>query len=92
MTITTLGSREARQKWRDLLDAVYTGSADIVIERNGKPLAALIPYEDYLALAEALDDLRAARRVAAAQKVSQQRGRSYDDIRQELKNKGLLDE
>lgn len=92
MTTTTLGSRAARQKWRDLLDAVYAGDTDIVIERNSKPTAVLIPYEDYLALAEVLDDLRAARRVAEAQKISQQRGRSYDDIRAELKSKGLLDE
>jgi prevent-host-death family protein len=92
MTVTTIGSREARQKWRDLLDAVYTGSADIVIERNGKPMATLIPYEDYLALAEALDDLRAARRVAAAYKAAQKMGLSYDEIREELRSKGLLDE
>jgi len=90
--ITTLGSREARQKWRDLLDAVHTGSADIVIARSGNPIAALIPYEDYLALSEVLDDLRAARRVSAAYKTSQQRGRSYEEIRAELKHKGLLDE
>ncbi len=92
MPVTTIGSREARQKWRDLLDEVYTGVADIVIERNGKPIAALIPYEDYLAIAEALDDLRAARRVAAAYKAAQQSGRSYDEIREELRSKGLLDE
>ena len=92
MAITTIGSREARQKWRDLLDEVYTDAADVVIERNGKPLAALSPYEDYLAVAEALDNLRAARRVAAAYKASQQSGRSYDEIREELKSKGLLDD
>ncbi|MCL4301680.1 MAG: type II toxin-antitoxin system prevent-host-death family antitoxin [Anaerolineae bacterium] len=92
MPVSTIGSREARQKWRDLLDEVYAGSADIVIERNGKPIAALIPYEDYLAVTEALDNLRAARRVAAAYKASRQSGRSYDEIREELKNKGLLDE
>jgi prevent-host-death family protein len=92
MPITTLGSREARQKWRDVLDEVYTGAADIVIERNGKPLAVLIPYEDYLAVAEALDNLRAARRVAAVYKTSQQSGRSYDEIREDLKGKGLLDD
>lgn len=91
MPITTIGSREARQKWRDLLDEAFTGAADIVIERNGKPIAALIAYEDYLAIAEALDDLRAARRVAEAHKASQQSGRSYDDIRSDLERKGLLD-
>ena len=88
---TIVKSHLARKGWRELLDRVLKGE-DIVIERNGKPTAVLIPYEDYLALAEALDDLRAARRVAEAQKISEQRGRSYDDIREELKRKGLLDE
>ena len=84
MPVTTIGSREARQKWRDLLDAAYTGTADIIIERSGKPVAVLIPYEDYLALEAALDDLRAARRVAKAYEAAQQSGRSYDEIRAEL--------
>jgi prevent-host-death family protein len=92
MSITTIGSREAREKWRDLLDIAHTGTADIVIERSGKPVAVLIPYEDYLAITEALDNLRAARRIAAAYKASQQSGRSYDEIRAELAKKGLLDE
>lgn len=92
MSITTIGSREARQKWRDLLDEVFTGTADIVIERNGKPIATLISYEDYVAIAEILDDIRAARRVAEAHKASQQSGRSYSEIRAELESKGLLDE
>lgn len=91
MPITMIGSREARQKFRDLLDAVYTNKADMVIERNGKPIAALIPYEDYVALEEALDDLRAARRVAAAHQAAEKSGRSYDEIRADLESKGLLD-
>ena len=95
MPTTTIGSREARQKWRDLLDAAYTGTTDTVIERNGKPIAVLIPYEDYLAIEETLDELRAARRATElyeAAKRSPALGRSYDEIRTELEDKGLLDE
>jgi prevent-host-death family protein len=95
MTITTIGSREARQKWRDLLDAAYTGSVDTIIERSGKPVAVLIPYEDYLAIQEALDDLRAARRVAetyAALKQNPKLGRSYEEIRATLENKEESDD
>lgn len=88
MTLTTVGSREARQNWRDLLDAVYTGASDIVIERNGKPIAALIPYEDYEILAELLEDVRAVRRA----RQSPATGRSYEEIRAGLKAKGLLDD
>jgi prevent-host-death family protein len=95
MTITTIGSREARQKWRDVLDAAHSGGVDTVIERNRKPVAALIPYEDYLAVEELLADLRAARRVAAVREILQQnpgQGRSYEEIRAELVKKELLDE
>ena len=38
----------------------------MVIERSGQPVAALIPYRDYQALLEALDELRATRRAAQA--------------------------
>jgi prevent-host-death family protein len=95
MPTTTIGSREARQKWRDLLDAAYTGSTDTVIERNGKPIAVLIPYEDYLAIEETLDELRAARRAKELYEAAKQDaalGRSYAKIRAELEDKGLLDE
>ena len=95
MTTTTIGSREARQKWRDLLDAAYTGAGDTVIERSGKPVAVLIPYEDYLAVQEALDDLRAARRVAetyATLKQNPKLGHSYEEVRAALENKAESDD
>lgn len=77
MTTATIGSREARKNWRDLLDAAYSGQQDAIIERNGKPVAALIPYEDYVALEEMLADIRAARRAEAMPEASRQTGRSY---------------
>lgn len=93
MPVTTIGSREARQKWRDLLDAAHMGTTDTVIERNGKPIAVLIPYEDYLTIEEMLDDLRAARRAAEFQEAAKRNpGRSYDEIRADLKRKGLINE
>jgi prevent-host-death family protein len=94
-TTTTIGSREARQKWRDLLDAAYTGGVDTIIERSGRPVAALIPYEDYLAIQDALDDLRAARRAAetyAALKQNPKLGRAYEEIRANLANKEESDD
>jgi len=45
--IVRISSREARAKWRDLLDTIYRGSPGIVIERYGKPVAALISFEDF---------------------------------------------
>ena len=66
MAAKVIGSREARANWRDLLDTAHAEASDVVIERSGQPVAALIPYRDYQALLEALDELRATRRAAQA--------------------------
>ena len=65
MTIATWDSNDARIKWRAMLDIAAAGVTDVVITRYGKPLVAVIDYEDFLALREELDDLRAARRADA---------------------------
>jgi prevent-host-death family protein len=91
----TLNTNEARTRWRDIIDAAHAGQSDIVIERYGKPMVVIIPYEDYLALEEELEELRAARRAEAAYrewKKDPTRGRSYAEIRAELVAEKLLDE
>ena len=59
MTVRTLESRAARENWRDLLDAAATGQTDVIITRYGKPITAMIRYEDYVALQGELIRLRA---------------------------------
>ena len=39
MAILIMNSHEARANWRELLEKILSGSADIVIERNGKAIA-----------------------------------------------------
>ncbi len=88
-----VNSAEARERWRDLLDGVSKQA--FVIERHGKPAAALIAYEDFVELMEQLEELRAARRVAEAYEEwrrDETRARPYREIRQELAAEGLLDE
>jgi prevent-host-death family protein len=90
----TVNSREVRRILRDLLDAANKGDTDTVIERNGRPVAALIPYEDYEALQEELDDLRAGRRAQAALEAwekDRSLGRPYAEVRAEMIRDGLLD-
>ena len=65
MTIT-LGAREARQKFADLLGRVGYGKEVAIVERSGKPIVALIPVEVYEQLIaerearfQALDRIRA---------------------------------
>ena len=94
MTTTTLDSKEARTKWRDLLDVASAGEADVIITRYGKPAAVLIDYEDYIAWQEELDELRAARRAAAAVKEWEEdpaTARPWAEFKAELIAEGLLD-
>lgn len=39
-----VNSREARTKWRDLLDLIQNSDNEIIIERYGKPIGKLVPY------------------------------------------------
>jgi prevent-host-death family protein len=58
MSVKTLDSRTARENWRDLLDTALSGLTDVVITRHGKPVTAMIRYEDYEALQDELMRLR----------------------------------
>jgi prevent-host-death family protein len=65
MSPTKVKSGEARAKWRDILDQVFAGKGDVVIERNGKDVAVMIPAIDYEQIRETLEDMRAVREAAA---------------------------
>lgn len=58
MSVKTIDSRSAREQWRDLLDATTSGLTDVVITRYGKPVTAMIRYEDYEAIHAELLRLR----------------------------------
>jgi prevent-host-death family protein len=52
-----IGAREARAQFADLLGQVHYGGETVIIERAGKPMAALVPLEvveQYLAARERL--------------------------------------
>jgi prevent-host-death family protein len=87
-------SHQARQSWRSLLDKVLKGE-DVVIERNGKALAVLIPVEDYEKIRDELDDMRTARRAAAiydAWKRNPEIAEPWEAARDDFVKDGLLDE
>jgi len=93
MSVLTINSREARSNFRSLLDRILAGG-DVVIERNGKAVAVLIPVEDYQDIQDELDDLRASRRAVAlyeSWKNDRAVARPLDDIEAELIEEGLLD-
>lgn len=61
MDVKTLDSNQARNHWREMLDTVLVNNIDVVITRYNQPVAAIIAYEDYLAIAAELARLRAER-------------------------------
>lgn len=42
-----IGSREARNKLSEILGSVRFGKEEVIMERSGKPMAAMIPIETY---------------------------------------------
>ncbi len=95
MSVTVVSSREARQRWRDLLDSVYSGATDVVIERYGKPVAALIAFDDYDELQEYLEDLRLSREATKAYEEWREdpsSARPWEEVEAELLAEGWLDE
>jgi PHD/YefM family antitoxin component YafN of YafNO toxin-antitoxin module len=94
MPVKVLDSNTARTQWRDIMDTASSGNADVVVERYGKPMVAVIAYDDFVALQDQLDDLRAARRAAEAYeawKNDRGRGRPWEEVEAELIAEGLLD-
>lgn len=66
MAARTMSSDEARSNWRRLLEGALVGDSDTIIERYGQPIGALIPFDDYIAVLETLEDLRLARQALPA--------------------------
>lgn len=54
----TYSSKEARQHWRQILDTILGRKQDVLIERNGKPAAVIMPVEDYENIREVLEEYR----------------------------------
>ncbi|MBW1699676.1 MAG: type II toxin-antitoxin system Phd/YefM family antitoxin [Deltaproteobacteria bacterium] len=42
-----VSAKEARNKFSDLMGSVHYGGEEIILERSGKPMAAMIPVEVY---------------------------------------------
>jgi PHD/YefM family antitoxin component YafN of YafNO toxin-antitoxin module len=86
MEARILDSHQARANWREVLDVAAAGTSDVVV---------VIPYEDYAALQEELDDLRAGRQAAAIYeqwKRDRSIARPYAEFRAGLVEKGVLHE
>jgi prevent-host-death family protein len=93
MLTKALSSEQARNQWRDVIDAAVAGE-NIIIERYGKPTAVMISYQDFAAIEEIMEDLRDAREAQAALEEWRRdpsQAISLDDFKAELIAEGLLD-
>ena len=43
----TIGAREARSNFSQLLGEVHYGRQPVIIERSGRPMVAIIPVDEY---------------------------------------------
>lgn len=57
----TMSAEAARREWRTLVDGVVAGE-DVIIERYARPAVAVIAYDDYTAILQELEEMRAQRR------------------------------
>ena len=81
---TAMTAKEAREKFSDLVNRSAFAKERVVVTRNNREMAAMVPVED-LELLELLEDyldVRAARK--ALQEARKQGTRSWDDVKREL--------
>jgi prevent-host-death family protein len=92
MDVQTVDANTARLQWRMLIDTAIRGG-DTIIERYNKPTAVVIPFEDYEALQEELEELRAGRRAQAAHEEWVQdpsTGEEWETVKAALRSEGRL--
>jgi prevent-host-death family protein len=80
--------REFRSKLSDLLSDVADRRDHVLVTRNGRPAAALVPIDEYQALEETAEILSDPDAVAAIEaglaELSREETAPLDDLRQEL--------
>jgi prevent-host-death family protein len=85
--VKEISSRDARTQWREILDEIMTGSSDIAITRYGKPVAVMIPAEDYESVADHLEELRLGRIAEAAYSkylANREDALPYEELRKDI--------
>ena len=81
-----MGIAEIRDHLADALNRVVYGHERVILERRGKPTAAIISLDD-LALLEAMEDredIKAAKRALADMRRKGEKPVSWDDVKKQL--------
>jgi prevent-host-death family protein len=82
MTTKTFKSDEARLKLRDILDDVFRGDTEVVIERYNKPTAVVVNYDQWQALKQQQQSalLAQAKQISAAIDSGKASTTSHDEL------------
>jgi len=90
MVVKRMSAKEARNRFSDLLGAVYYARETVVVEKRGCPVAVVINPEDYerlLSEREArlavFDDIRAKNSDVSAQEAEEDAAREIAALRSE---------
>ena len=83
-----VSAREARNRFADIMGSVRYGNEEVIVERSGRPMAALIPVETYERLVaerrtrfEVLDEIRSQLPDVAPEKVQEDIAQAINELR-----------
>jgi PHD/YefM family antitoxin component YafN of YafNO toxin-antitoxin module len=84
--VLSLKSDYVREKWRTLLDDVFSRKKEIVVERYNTPVAVLVNYDTWRMLTQQRRELieRLSKEIDDGQYVTQ------EEVERGLKERGLL--
>ena len=83
-----VSSREARNRFADIMGSIRYGGEEVIVERSGRPMAALIPVDTYERLVaerrtrfEVLDHIRSNLPDAAPEEIEKDVAHAIDALR-----------
>ena len=91
MATLKVGAEQFRRQLTDLLNRVGYGGDEVIVERNGRPIAVLKPYEPtYTAPERAQNDVeQVPMLVAQLEAAREAAGIAYEDLAQQLQAERL---
>mgnify|MGYP001578652206 FL=1 len=82
----TCSVAEARNRFSEIISTATFSHEAIIIERRGKPIAAIIGIEEYEALAERLEELQDIKEAEEALKEHASQGRNIRELFAEIES------
>ncbi len=93
--VRRLDTKTVRDRLGEILDQARYRGDEFIVERRGRPLAAIIPYEEYEQLQrqrahafETLDRIRAANAGVDPEEVERDIARALDEVRAGRRRRG----